>query len=79
MTDRKKLADLVEQYVEELKRTFPQVHVQVLPGRKVRVKAPSPEMVEGVLDKAVELQTRWYLERGIYIKLSVSGSGPITG
>ena len=76
---RKEAKDARDEYVAELKRLCPGVLVETSAGLKVRVEAPSPQDFDKVLEKAAELQTKWYLDKGIYIKLSVFGSGPITG
>ena len=66
-------------YVKELKSRCPGVLVETPGGLKVRVKAPSPEEVGTVLRTASELQMDWYLDEGVYIELSVTGTGPVTG
>ena len=76
---RNEVKEARDEYVSELKRLFPGILVEVSAGSTVRIKAPSPQDVGAVLEKAAELQTQWYLNKGMYLKVSVFGSGPITG
>ncbi len=74
---RTRSVDAVNEFVEELKRLFPDIEVLVLPGRKVRLRVGSPLDVGAVFDKAAELQNRWILEKGVNIQVGLIGSGPI--
>lgn len=74
---RTRSKDAVNEFVEELRRLFPDIQVVVLPGRKVRLKVASPQDVGSVFDAAAELQTQWILEKGVNIQVGLIGPGTI--
>lgn len=74
---RTKSGDAVNEFVEEIRKLFPDIQVVVLPGRKVRFKVASPQDVGAVFDATAELQTRWILEKGVYIRVGLIGPGTI--
>ena len=73
----------ISDYIKEITKLYPSVEIQIMDEKIskedawIRIKVRSPRYTDRVLDTAVELQQKWYLERGVYIFVTVSGTGPL--
>lgn len=69
----------INEYVEEIKKLYPNAKVRIMDDKIysedawVRVEGIHPRSVDKALDIAIKLQRKWYLERGVYIFVTVSG------
>lgn len=77
-----KVSHLLEQYVSKIRERFPAAEVSELEDPPVgadyyvRVNVP-PDSVEDAREFVASLAVDLYLERGVYILNSVSGTGPV--
>ncbi len=80
-TDDKQKA--INEYVDEIKKLYPDATVRIMDDKIysedawVRIEGVHSSAEYKVLRKAIRLQTKWYLERGVYIFVTVSGTDPV--
>lgn len=84
MTRSREKQELVDEFIERLQGLLPySVSAETVDEKPagadawVRIRVPSAQYVTDLLLKAAALQTEWYIDKGIYIVVSASSSGPI--
>lgn len=72
----------IREYIEEIIRRYPEAQPRIMNEKIstedvwIRIEGVRPKDEDKVVRKAAQLQVKWYLERGIYIFVTVSGTTP---
>ena len=80
-TDDKQKA--INDYIEEIIKLYPNAIVRMIEDKVstedawIRIEGLHPKSVDKVLRAAIKLQQKWYFERGVFIFVTVSGTGPL--
>ena len=73
----------LSEYTEEIQKRYPDANPRVMEDKVstedvwIRIEGIHPRSVDKVLRTAIRLQRKWYLERGVYIFVTVSGTGSL--
>jgi hypothetical protein len=80
---RTKVDEIVSRFVCELRERHPNVVVELLDWQSphvdawVRIKCPSLEEIDDVVETEAHLATKYYLDEGVYIQVTASCFDPI--
>mgnify|MGYP001591527638 CR=1 FL=1 len=73
----------INEYVDEIKKLYPDATVRIMDDKIysedawVRIEGIHPSIEHKALRRAIRLQSKWYLERGVYIFVTVSGTDTV--
>lgn len=73
----------IAEYIEKIKKRYPDAKPQIMEEKVysedawIRIEGIHPKTVDKVLRTAIKLQVKWYIERGVYIFVTVSGTSPL--
>lgn len=82
-TKKKEIEKDVREYIDEIIKRYPNAQPKIMKDKVstedvwIRVDGIPPKDEDKVLRTAIKLQVKWYLERGVYIFVTVSGTGPL--
>jgi hypothetical protein len=80
---RGKVEETVSKFVHELRERHPNVIVELLDWQSphvdawVRIKCPSLEEIDDVIETEAHLATKYYLDEGVYIQVTASRLDPV--
>lgn len=72
---RSKVDEVVSKFIRELRARHPRVTVELLDWRSpwvdasVRIKCPSEDEIDEVMETEAHLTTKYYLDEGVYIQV----------
>ncbi len=73
----------INEYVDEIKKFYPDANPKIMEEKIysedvwIQIEGIHPKSADKVLRKAIKLQSKWYLERGVYIFVTVPRTGLI--